>query len=366
MTATQDPKATDPTPAHSALRSCEQRLDVRWEAIQRAHQKTDELNGVLKDALRGLHDPSCSVVVTGSLARGEAGESSDADWVLLVDGPSDPEHARFAREVSARVRKAGFKDVGPTATFGNIVVSHELVHHIAGTRDSNENLTRRILLLAESKAITNGVVRERVIRNVLSRYVRFDRTVPSRNGKYSKIPYFLLNDVVRYWRTIASDYASKMWERGLVGWATRNIKLRYSRKLIFVWGLLASFSGDLWEGTLLDKATTEDESLTLLSEVIRRQTEVSPLELLARALLDPGVSHKTALETLSAYDHFLAAINDPDTRKHLDHLEFERAAEDEVYNQLRRKSFNFRQGINTLFFDEHPKLKAHIRDYGVF
>ncbi len=365
MTA-PEPESQDPAHAPSAIRACELGLDARWDAIQKAREKTNELNGRLRDALQGLHEPSCSVVVTGSLARGEAGEGSDADWVLLVDGPSDPEHARLAREVSARVRKAGFKDVGPTATFGNIVVSHELVHHIAGTRDTNENLTRRILLLAESKAITNSVVRERVIRNVLSRYVRFDRTVPSRSGKYTKIPYFLLNDVVRYWRTIASDYASKMWERGLVGWATRNIKLRYSRKLIFVWGLLASFSGDLWEGALLDRATTEDESLTLLSEVIRRQTEVSPLDLLAKALLDPGVSPKTALETLTAYDQFLAAINDPDTRKHLDGLEFERAADDEVYTQLRRQSFHFRQGVNALFFDEHPKLPAHIRDYGVF
>lgn len=34
--------------------------------------------------------------------------------------------------------------------------SHELIHHIAGTHDTNQNLTRRLLLLFESVSATQA------------------------------------------------------------------------------------------------------------------------------------------------------------------------------------------------------------------
>lgn len=178
----------------TALETLERRIGTTWPAIHAGRQRTEELVNRLSAAVADLHDANCSVVVTGSLGRAEATESSDADWLMLVDGPSDPEHAMLAREIEDRVRSIVPKEVGPTGTFGGIVASHELVHYIAGTRDSNENLTRRILLLSESRALTNPVVRERVIRNVLARYVLHDRSVRSKSGRRQVVPHFLLND----------------------------------------------------------------------------------------------------------------------------------------------------------------------------
>ncbi len=359
----------EPRPSTNEIDALEGRLGASWGAIRGARERTAERLKTLTDALASLHDPDCAVVVTGSLGRGEAGDGSDADWVLLVDGPSNPDHARMARAIAKQVSDAGFEDVGPTGTFGSIVVSHELVHYIAGTRDTNENLTRRVLLLAESRALTSPVVRERVIRNVLSRYVRHDRSVESTTGHYHGIPHFLLNDVVRYWRTMASDYASKMWERTQQGWAIRNIKLRFSRKLLFVWGLLASFSAQLFQTEDLasaDRERNEEEYLMLLSELIRQQTEITPLELLARVASDPRVPLETAGKIFSAYDEFLAALSNPDTRERLKLLPFGKAATDDVYGPLREASTRFREGINDLFFDHHPDLARLIRRYGVF
>lgn len=131
------------------LDALEERLGANWSALRAARERTEEIIARLSFALTDLHDANYSVVVTGSLGRGEATEGGDADWVLLVDGPSDPGHAMLARAVERRVRSIVPKEVGPTGTFGNIVASHELVHYIAGTRDSNENLTRRILLLSD-------------------------------------------------------------------------------------------------------------------------------------------------------------------------------------------------------------------------
>ncbi|MCX4247808.1 nucleotidyltransferase domain-containing protein [Paraliomyxa miuraensis] len=359
-----------PAPAKEgawALVELQRRLGVRWEKISRARDKTEEIVATLRAELRGLEDPNCSVIVTGSLGRGEADEGSDCDWFLLVDGPSDPQHARLAREIGTKIRSVVSKDVGPTGTFGEIVASHDLVHRIAGSDDTNKNLTRRMLLLAESRALSNDVVRERVIRNVLARYL-YDRPVSNKRkpGRYDPIPYFLLNDVVRYWRTVASDYASKMWERTYHGWGIRNIKLRFSRKMLFVWGLLAAFSGRLFDDGALAEASSEDEFLLRLLELIRSQTDVPPLELLARAALAEGVRDETITQIFSNYDEFLGALADPDTRRHLETVPFDDGGTDSVYEGLRQPSWLFRSGINDLFFKEHPLLPELILKFVVF
>jgi putative nucleotidyltransferase DUF294 len=338
------------------------RADETWPAIHHASARTLELVEKLQDGLQEFDDPNCSIVVTGSLGRGEASEASDADWMMIVDGQSNPDHAPLVHHIAQRVADLGFKKPGRTATFGDLVSSHELIHYIAGTHDSNVNLTRRILLLCESRALTRPLVRERVVRNILARYVVHDPSI--RTSKPPTMSLFLVNDVVRYWRTIASDYASKMWERQKEEWALRNVKLRFSRKLLFVGGLIIAFAGELFAIERAPALNEEEERLRL-AEVIREQTGVTPIDLLARVLLESG-NMDTARTIFRAYDKFLAAMSDTRTRQHLEQLAFDAAGSDETFQTLHRTSRDFRRGINALFFDEHPKLKTLIREYGVF
>lgn len=349
----------------TALETLESQLGANWSALRAARERTAEVVDRLSASLSDLTDANCSVVVTGSLGRAEATEGSDADWVLLIDGPSDPEHAILARKIERRVRSIVPKEVGPTGTFGDIVASHELVHYIAGTRDSNENLTRRILLLSESRALTSPFVRERVIRNVLARYVLYDRSVQSRSGRRQVVPHFLLNDVVRYWRTMASGYASKMWERSRQGWGIRNVKLRFSRKLLFVWGLLASFSAELFAPAELYQVENDEQFYLMLADLIRNQTDVPPLELLARVVLDAG-DNEVANDIFSSYDAFLQVLGNSEARAGLEGVRFEDALDNPTYAGLRDVSQRFRHGITRLFFEVHPRLPMLIRDFGVF
>jgi hypothetical protein len=348
-----------------ALDTLEARLGAKWEAIRAARAKTEDVVASLGTALADLYDSNFSVVVTGSLGRGEATAGSDADWILLVDGRSDPRHAMIAREIGSRIGQVVTKEVGRTGTFGGIVASHELVHYIAGTRDSNENLTRRILLLSESRALINPLVRQRVIQNVLARYVVHDRSVESRSGVRQSVPHFFLNDVVRYWRTMASDYASKMWERRREGWGIRNIKLRFSRKLLFIWGMLAAFAAEVFPAPELHKVENDDEYFLALADHIGALTDVAPLELLARVVLDCD-DNELADSIFSSYDQFLSVLADPASREALENVPFEGALLEPAYAGLRDASHDFREGVTRLFFDVHPKLRELIRKFGVF
>jgi predicted nucleotidyltransferase len=349
----------------SAIDTLEARLGAKWEAIRAARVKTENVLASLGTVLADLYDANFSVVVTGSLGRGEATAGSDADWILLVDGLSDPRHATIAREIESRIKRVVTKEVGRTGTFGGIVASHELVHYIAGTRDSNENLTRRILLLSESRALINPLVRQRVIQNVLARYVVHDRSVQSRSGVRQSVPHFFLNDVVRYWRTMASDYASKMWERQQDGWGIRNVKLRFSRKLLFIWGMLAAFAAEVFPTAELHEVENDDEYFLTLANHIGTLTEVAPLELLARVVLQCG-DDGLAMAIFTSYDRFLSVLADPGSREALERVPFDAALDEPAYAGLRDASGVFREGVTRLFFDVHPQLRDLIRKFGVF
>jgi len=336
---------------------------VGWPSIRDARTATEARIQEVMQELSGFETPDTSVIVTGSAGRGEVTRGSDLDWMLLIDGASDPSHFPLAQDIGKKIKRLVGKETGRTDTFGQMVSSHDLVHHIAGTEDTNRNLTRRILLLLESRAITNQALRERVIRNILDRYVTYDRSIQSRADKRNRIPHFLLNDIVRYWRTMASDFASKMWESQHEGWAIRNIKLRFSRKLLFVAGLLICFSAETQESDSLTAATTPEEFQILLANFIGEQTSITPLDHLARALIPYAAKGEVIF---TPYDKFLAALDNDETRKTLEKMSFDQTASAAEYDALRDHSHRYRDGIEALFFDWDDTLARLVRKVGVF
>ena len=97
------------------------------------------------------------------------------DWVLLLDGISRPEHLEVTQAIRAAIDALPRKQPGIEGIFGNLIASHDLVHHIGGESDSNANTTLRILLLLESVAIGHNDAYNRVLNNVLWRYLDEDR-----------------------------------------------------------------------------------------------------------------------------------------------------------------------------------------------
>jgi predicted nucleotidyltransferase len=344
---------------------CE-KIGKRWNAIDAAanaaFDERKKIIGILSD--HRLVPSDTSFVVFGSLARDEWTVGSDVDWTLLVDGMADPDHFKVAQEIRERFIEAKLQGPGPTETFGSLAFSHEIVHHIGGEADTNRNTTRRVLLLLESRAIGDQQAYERVIKSVLNRYLDNDLSFFSASGQRYKVPRFLLNDIVRYWRTMCVDYATKHRERQAAKWALRNVKLRLSRKLIFAAGMLTCFNWWLSEPSEATNLFEMPEHLEPLISHLRTHVRMTPLEILAEAVTRYA-QPSTAERIFDAYDQFLSRMNDGEIRKHLAELRPKNSDIDEVFREFRSISNRFQQGLDEMFFDS-PKIGELTRKYGIF
>ncbi len=338
----------------------------QWPTIANAAEAAAEERAKLSAQLSaaGLIPADTSVTVFGSLARGEWTHGSDLDWTLLVDSQVDVRHAEVARQIAEIVAGSG-RLPGPTAVFGGLTFSHSVVHFIGGDSDTNTNTTRRILLLLESRDLGEEGVRLRVIKALLARYVGEDLVYHEPRKFY--VPRFLLNDYVRYWRTMAVDSANKRRERA-DGWALRNIKLRLSRKLIFSAGLWACLSCRLHPSDELKASRETNDQLAVcgdMTEFLLGFSRVSPLETLASAFLKYG-AREAAAYSFDAYEAFLAILDDPEKREHLKTLKVADARSDGVFDEARRVAGDFQRGLTKLLFETDRDLTNAAQTDGVF
>lgn len=332
------------------IEQLETKLGVRWTHLAAARWRADDKTAALRAPLRAFDSSDTCIVVAGSLARGEFTPGSDIDWSLLVDASADPAHYRVAGEIARIVDNVAAKPVGAEGTFGAMVFSHDLIHDIGGEDDTNRNTTRRLLLLLESAPIGRDDAYRRVVRHILSRYLLEDRGFWM--GSEFRVPRFLQNDFARYWRTMTVDFAYKLRTRSGKGWAIRNIKLRMSRKLIYVSGLLGCFrchmdyTSDEWK-SLRNDPNRRQEVIEYLEQGFRE----TPLEIVADVLLRFDHLNGAACQILGAYDEFIGILADDDRRKHLDDLLENDASNDPVFLKARALSHSFRDGLLTFFFD---------------
>lgn len=346
----------------NSLQALASSVGETWDAIFTARSQGLEHLAKLQQKCANLKPPSnTSVISFGSLAREEWTSGSDVDWTLMIDGPSDMDHFEHAKDVESLLIELGYREPGSTKIFGEMASSYELVHYIGGLEDTNQNITRRILMLLESVPLSNPLIHERVLRAILKRYVIGDPSSTHRD-KF-RVPLFLLNDVVRYWRTIAVDYAAKKWQRSNKGWGLRNIKLRMSRKLLFAKGMLTCF---LCDGSFSGqpKGPSQEIIQAELLNICFNLGRCSAIDLLATALLEYA-KPETGRRIFNAYNRFVAMLNNVEQRKRLDEIEFDEA-NDSLFGEQRENSREFQKGLEEFFFDSEPTLTKYTKRYGVF
>jgi predicted nucleotidyltransferase len=343
----------------------------RWVAIMTARQNADERRRALAQLIQGHGGeigPDSSLIVFGSLARGEWTARSDLDWTLLVDGQVNAADMRTAKTVKRLLIEDKWTEPGPSGVFGSLSFSHSLVHQIGGIHDTHANLTRRILLLLESLAIHESGIRDRVIRALLERYLEEDTHFHASKGSQSFVPRFLLNDIVRFWRTMAVDYANKTQEPDGRKWALRNVKLRLSRKLIFACGLLLCFRCHLEQQQITgeeDLFESDESNLRFINFLVHQINE-APLDVVADFLLRENADQATVCLIFDSYDRFLAMMEDSDSRERLEALTYAEARDDSLFNEFRNVGENFQDGIRRLFFDTNTQIARLSQVYAVF
>jgi predicted nucleotidyltransferase len=343
------------------------RSGAEWPSIARARTRAAEIRERLAVSISDHTSEDTSLVVFGSLARKECTSGSDLDWVLLVDGAANAEHLEAALAIESHIQTVAPKGPGPEKTFGGLVFSHDLMHYIGGGDDTNQNMTQRMLLLLESTPVGRTEAYSRVMNNVLKRYVVEDfGWMHSRNP--SNVPRFLHNDVVRYWRTIAVDFAYKLRTRAGQGWALRTAKLRMSRKLTYAAGLLRCYNCAL-EPSLqgLDRGNQSSAALPLV-DFLASQIPITPLDLFARTFLTSDRLTQTAEPFFGAYDEFLGILDDEEKRSRLDSLQYDEIAVDPTYQRVRELGHSFQESLNAVFFSEqnHAEFFRLTKTYGVF
>lgn len=162
----------DPRGALDRLR---ERVGVPFEHLAVAATHTAAALQAKAVAL-GAHELSAdmSIVVFGSWARDELTQGSDDDWAVLVArdfGPYDPDVVQAMSLAQSHLGETG-KKPGSQAVFGVPFGIDGLVEHIGLDADTNRNLTRRMLLLLESREL-RGTVHTRCWSDALERYLRF-------------------------------------------------------------------------------------------------------------------------------------------------------------------------------------------------
>jgi predicted nucleotidyltransferase len=358
MTPAEPPKSAIAALLHSP----------RLLACKEASNKTrDEIDILLSEKLGKYTSEDTSLVVFGSLARGEWTSKSDLDWTYLIDGEANSDHLKISQSIQQIFKQNEYEEPGTTGTFGNMAFSHDIIHQIGGQNDTNRNTTQRVLLLLESCPIGKRTeAYERVIRGVISRYLEEDVHPLTPDSNRYRVPRFLLNDIVRFWRTMAVDFASKQRDRAGEGWGLRNAKLRMSRKLIFASGLLVCFSASL-DTALNDQISTgtkDDIKLRLINH-IRDCVRLTPLEILAKSMEQYGVPEATAKELFAAYAEFLGLLDNEQSREALKALRSADSRTDPTFKQVRKISGAFEHALDHIFF-ENPTVAPLTRKYGVF
>ncbi len=296
--------------------------------------------------------PREAVVLFGSWGRAELTAHSDDDWALVVDsGGAELGEREHLLSWVGDALGTGDAVPGATGIFGEVVSAESLAARIGLQDDSNANLTRRMLLLLESVAVARPEVHDRAMRRVLGAYLD-----PTADGGDRRPPRFLLNDLIRYWRTIAVDFEGKHREidgDGAEKWVMRNAKLRLSRKVLFAGGLVPVLR-------------CHEHAADGMTDFLVEQLAAPPTDRLADAFLAAGTQAglDIGVRTLDAYDRWIGLLGDADARAGLQALTRETRGDSQLWHEVRDLGDRLQGGLLALLFS--GRLAPISQQYLVF
>lgn len=279
-----------PTLIQSRGEFCDQRL-------------IDLENGLTKlPSLASRH--GLCIYVTGSYARREASRHSDLDLFFMHEGSQEhneiPKLAQITifSEINEHCVVQGFPAFSDDARFLRVHYIEDVLDLLGGPADDYENnFTARMLLLLESRPLVGRDTYRTIIRKTIAAYYR-----DYHGHKDHFRPLFLVNDILRYWKTICLNYEHKRNrpprdDRRRNQQHIRNLKFKFSR-------LLLCYSFTL--------------PLSIDSSVIRpgdayELTQITPLDRLTSLTTRENSPVGLIDEIVTLYDWFLTVTGRPES-----------------------------------------------------
>lgn len=161
-----------------------------------------------------LADESLCIYATGSYGRLEAWEKSDIDLFFLCDGDqitrkfSDLKFIRLAAELIDVTEEMGFPEFSKDGRFLEIQYVDQMEEMLGSPEDDGENaFTARMLLLLESRPIYGSGLYKELLGRIIDFYYR---DLPGHEDDFE--PVFLVNDILRFWRTLTLNYEHARFE----------------------------------------------------------------------------------------------------------------------------------------------------------
>jgi hypothetical protein len=327
------------TVVESGVAALAARTGEAFAPIAAARERTAAGLAERRERLAGVAmDDDATVVLLGSWGRHEVTSASDDDAIIVFTGDGT---RPAADDVAAAL---GGPPPGREGLFGKEVRLTDLTGRIGLDDDTNTNLTQRMLFLLESVAVAGEPAHAQAREALIATYLA------AHEGDY-RPPRFLLNDLVRYWRTIAVDFEGKQRRRAGEGWGLRHAKLRFSRKVLFAGGLLP---------VLACAALPVDE----MPGHLAAQLATPPLDRIAGAFVTHRMEDAGA-RALRAYGGFLEVLDDADQRARLAGLTEAEADDDPLYARIRELGDDLQAALLALLFEDY-ELERLVRDYLIF
>lgn len=274
-----------------------------------------------------MYDGAYDILIAGSLSRKEALPTSDIDGFVLAKSSYDK---RTADDIFKKLEEIASSaevnlKIATKGVFSTVTPVSELLKNYGGMKDTNQLLTRRMSVLIEGTGIGNTYtsVVYNTKKKILERYLR-DIFVDPKKG-----PIFLINEIIRYYRTIAVDYEYKKVEVGKP-WAVRLAKFRHSRKMLYIGALLP-----------LVQSIKEKHRIEWLENQFINYT---PLERII--LLIERYGRKEDWDILKYYDNFIGYLKDNEFRDGLDNISFDQRDCYKNYQMISDNARNFRNSFH--------------------
>lgn len=282
-------------------------------------------------------------VVTGSLGRLEALEASDVDLMLLVPpGLKADDFKNLDQAIRVRLREALAIKVSKGENLTS-PTSHEDIaspSRIGGDNDNVTFLTKRILLLTESRAVVRPEARLAFRDAIFGAYFKHVQT----KGLHL---LSLINDLTRYYRTVCVDYKARIDHEGK-SFGARNMKLRHARKYWFFSTMLATVAAAARFERNLDRAELEAKSLL----------DKTPTERLLGSLEQANMLQHAVV--ICWYDRFLGLIGDPQVRTELEGTDHAERYRSKAFREMKENSDNLHLAMLEIIEALPPHWRRHV------